>query len=151
MTTLLRPSVLLVDCEPVLRELTAVLLSRRGARVQPASTLDEAVGHAAEQLYDVAIVDFAEGAAPPDDVVDALRDGDCLPRRLVACTSRPLTTEEARRFSVVLEKPYDFGRLLEAVFGLAGHRRPTRSGTFPRMRPTVRTPRRAVRVRRDHG
>ena len=100
---------------------------------------------------DVAVIDAADPDSP-SEVLDAMADTGCLPRRLVICAPGPLRDREAEKFSAVLQKPFDFEQLVAAIFGPSGHRRrPARSGLFPRMRACVRTPRRAARGRRGHG
>jgi CheY-like chemotaxis protein len=147
------PTILLLDAEPMLRDVTAKMLERRGGRVQSVATLPEAIRHASEQLFDVVIVDVGDGSSEDAaEVLDALAAGNCLPRRIVACTSAPLAEDQASRFSSVIDKPFDFDDLVTAVFGNSGgrRRRPAHSGTFPRLRSVVRTPRRAAQGRRGH-
>ena len=147
------PTILLLDAEPMLREVTAKMLERRGGQVQSAASLPEAIERAADEVFDVMIVDVGDGSAEgAAEVLDALAGHRCLPRRVIACTSAPLSEDQASRFSSVIDKPFDFEDLLTAVFGQGGRRRrPARSGTFPRIRSVVRTPRRAARGRRGHG
>src|SRR5262245_8375831 len=100
----MRPTILLFDAEPMLRRMTALVLERLGATVQSAATVGEAMRYARDELFDVAIVDAGAEAFDAPAVLDGLHAGDCMPRRIVVCTNRPLSPDQARRFSVVLEK-----------------------------------------------
>ena len=169
-------SVLLLDSEPLLREATAMMLAKRRAEVRTAGTLDEALELAAERIFDLAILDLPPGA-PVAEALAALRASGCPPRRFVVCCAKA-DAEAAREAALVLEKPFAFDRLGEAVFGRPRQRRPTCSGVFPALRgrsattragasgarpasrgarkdsrtaPPIRAPRRAAQGRRDRG
>jgi DNA-binding response OmpR family regulator len=154
------PTILLFDDEPMLRDATAMMLSRRGGRVSTAATLDDALELARERVFDVAVLDLSSADASPFSVVAAMRAASCLPRRFVICVGAD-EVAEAGDFHDVLRKPFDFDRLLQLVFARSD-RRPSRSGVFSqagakviplqrRGRP-VRTPRpRAARARRAPG
>lgn len=146
MTT--EPTILLLDHDPMLREVTAKMLTRRGGQVQAAGSLPEAVLHARSHLFDVAVLDVDDASRASE----MLSEMSCLSRRVVVCTPEPLPEAEAEKIWAVIQKPFDFEELVSAIFGPVGQRRrPSRSGMFPRMRAGVRTPRRAARGRRGHG
>jgi CheY-like chemotaxis protein len=139
-----RVTILLLDDEPILRHATSLMLSRRGGEVSAAATADEAVAMAGERLYDVAILDAERGPSPAD-ILERMRAGGLVPRRVIAVTAGPLEQREAPDFAEVLRKPYPFDQLLRAVFGAPGRRRRTRSGVFPRARVSAERRSRACR------
>jgi CheY-like chemotaxis protein len=147
------PTILLVDEEPILRQATALLLTNRGGRVSPAATLAEALVLASAHAFDVAILDVAPDGPSAAVMVDLLRARGLLPPRIVVCV--PWGPREDTDFTVVLEKPYPFEHLLDAVFGGPKARRVARSGVFARVRAregvVVRPTRRAMPARRDRG
>jgi DNA-binding response OmpR family regulator len=132
--TTMNPSILLLDGEPMLREVTAMILSRRGGRVTATASVDEALEHAADRIYDIAIIDLSAGAPRGSEILAVMRQRGCLPRRVILCCSDPQGGDQ--EFTEVIQKPFAFDRLLAVVFGRKGKRRPTRSGVFP----TLRTP-----------
>jgi CheY-like chemotaxis protein len=147
------PTILLVDEEPILRRATALLLTNRGGRVSPAATLAEAIVLASAQIFDVAVLDVSAEGPSAAVMVELLRARGLLPRRFVVCL--PSGPREDNDFTVVLEKPYPFELLLDAVFGPPRARRQVRSGVFTRVRgregPALRPTRRATPARRDRG
>ncbi len=145
------PTILLVDEEPILLRATALLLTNRGGRVSPAATLAEAVVLASEQDFDVAVLDVSPDGPTAAVMVSLLRSRGLLPRRCVVCS--PTGFQGDADFSVVLQKPYPFEHLLDAVFGPPRARRQVRSGVFARARalPALRPTRRATPARRDRG
>jgi CheY-like chemotaxis protein len=147
------PTILLVDEEPILRHATALLLTNRGGRVSPAGTLAEAVVLASEQAFDVAVLDVTPGGPSAAVMVGLLRARGLLPSRIVVCL--PCGPREDPDFAVVLEKPYPFDHLIEAVFGPPRARRQARSGVFARVRARegalIRPMLRAMPARRDRG
>jgi DNA-binding NtrC family response regulator len=161
-----RPTILLLDREDMLRDVTAMMLSRRGASVHGTASIEEATELASERVYDVAIIDQSDDSPPASDLVERMRELGCLPKRVIVCTRGPVSDAEGQ-FSDVIAKPYAFDRLLAAVFGAAVRRRPAQSGQFPRIRQIagrrtpvpaqravvsgIRTPRRASQARRGLG
>lgn len=147
------PTILLVDEEPILRRATALLLTNRGGRVSPAATLAEAIVLASAQLFDVAVLDVSTEGPSAAVMVELLRARGLLPRRFVVCL--PSGPREDNDFTVVLEKPYPFELLLDAVFGPPQARSQVRSGVFTRVRgregAALRPMRRAMPARRDRG
>jgi CheY-like chemotaxis protein len=147
------PTILLVDEEPILRHATALLLTNRGGRVSPAATLGEALVLASAQAFDVAILDVAPEGPSAAVMVELLRTRGLVPGRIVVCV--PWGPREDTDFTVVLEKPYPFEHLIDAVFGAPKARRVARSGVFARVRAregvVVRPTRRALPARRDRG
>jgi DNA-binding response OmpR family regulator len=146
------PKILLVDAEDMLRQATAMMLSKNGGRVHSAATLDEALEYASEFVYDVTVVDESSESPRAAEVVERMRELGCRPGRVVVCTADPAPDAGAD----VIPKPFPFERLVEAVFGAAGARRRTHSGLYQRVssaapRRPVRMPVRASRARRDHG
>jgi CheY-like chemotaxis protein len=167
--TMKAPSILLLDHEDMLREATVMMLAKKGGDVTSASTLDEALEHAADRLYDVAILDLSPTSPRGAEIVRAMRERGCLPRRVIVCCGDGQTVDADDRTDVI-QKPFPFDRLLKAVFG--GHRQRTTSGVFPRVHRrepaaraaraegsdatplahrAVRTPRRAAQGRRARG
>jgi len=158
----IHPTILLVDGEDMLRDATAMMLSRRGGRVRSAATLDEAVELAAGGRYDVAVLDESSASPRATEVLRRMRLLGCLPRRIIVCSGEAMSPADAEQFSSVIPKPFAFELLVRAVFG-APVRLRAQSGLFPRIRNTmrrgnagtrgvtVRTPRRAAQGRRGHG
>lgn len=154
------PSILLLDREPMLRDATAMMLSKRGGKVTTAATLDDALELAAERVYDVAVIDVSEGSPGGRDILAAMRERGCLPRRVILCCADP-QGRDGGDFTEVIQKPFPFDRLLASVFGGESKRRPTLSGVFPSLQAPaatqrrrtagVRTPRRAAQGRRGRG
>jgi CheY-like chemotaxis protein len=163
------PTILLLDDEPMLRRASALLLSNRGGRVTEALSPDDAVELAADQLYDVVIVDLSQPGARPADVLARMRAEGLAPRRSIAMLAEGADARDAEGFDEVLRKPYAFDRLLRFAF-TAGGRKRTRSGVFARAKagaarapaatPTPapstrstqpRAPRRAARAGRGRG
>jgi CheY-like chemotaxis protein len=146
-------TILLVDEEPILLRATALLLTNRGGRVSPAGTVAEAVMLASEQDFDVAVLDVSAEGPSAAVMIDLLRARGRLPPRLVVCL--PSGPREDTDFTVVLEKPYPFEHLLDAVFGPPRARHQVRSGVFARVRAreagSLRPMRRAMPARRDRG
>jgi CheY-like chemotaxis protein len=126
-----RPTILLLDSEPLLRRATAIMLQNRGARVSVAASAEEAIALASERVFDVAILDVPAHGTSPAEILRRIRARGLAPRQVVAITSAPLDPREAAELTLVLRKPYPFDLLLAAVFGPAGRRRPTMSGVFP--------------------
>ncbi|EYF05548.1 response regulator [Chondromyces apiculatus] len=133
------PTILLLDQDDMLRKMTAVLLSSRGAgAVSPAATLDEAIALAHEAPYDVLLIDRSETMPAARELMDKLRQEGLTPARVVLCTDTPADVDDATDGTEVLLKPYAFDRLVAAVFG-----RPAPQSE-PRVpgRATARVPRR---------
>lgn len=154
-------TILLLDDEPMLRRATALLLSNRGGRVTEALSPDDAVELAAEELYDVLIVDLSQPGVRAADVLARMRAQGLAPRRSIALVNEGADAGEAAGFTEVMTKPYSFDRLLQMIFG-AGNRSRTRSGVFPRAKEArraasaarvtpPRAPRRAPRAARVPG
>jgi DNA-binding NtrC family response regulator len=144
------PTILLFDEEQLMREATAMLLANRGGKVTKAATLEEAIAHLGKRTYDVAVIDLSDGAPRCVEILKKMREQDCLPRRVIVCTSSPVGRGEADEFTDVLLKPYPFDRLLDAVFGKPqAQRRPSRPGLFPLARRIKTLRRSASPVRRS--
>jgi DNA-binding response OmpR family regulator len=140
------PTVLLIDGEPMLRALTSRLLARQGAAVTVALPCDAAM-HARANTFDVVVVDLDVPGATR--VMSVLARGAAPPRRVVACTSRPLDAAESEACAEVLLKPFDFDALAAAVLGRAPRHRERRQRRVVLARHTLKTRRRAARARLD--
>lgn len=123
------PSILLLDDEPMLREITASMLARRGAEVCVARRLEDAILVARARPYELAIIDLASTSPTATEAVTALRAIGHAPGRFVVCCEpgRVLGSDDVD----VLDKPFDFGRLVDLVFRRPMRRGRSRSGTFP--------------------
>jgi DNA-binding response OmpR family regulator len=148
------PSILLLDGEHVLRRATALMLSNRGGRVSAAATLDEALEYAARRTYDVAVLDLpGQGGA---ELLARMHEKGCMPKKVILCSTLPVSPLETSGFTDVIMKPFAFEQLLRAVFGRCGPPRPLRSGApprsgvFPRQRQ-VKVWRRAGKAQHDRG
>jgi ActR/RegA family two-component response regulator len=141
------PTILLLDEENMMREATALLLTNRGGKVTAAASVDEALAQLEQQTFDVAIIDLADGDDACADILELMRDRNCVPRKVIVCTYGPAPHVDAVEFTDVLMKPYPFDRLIDAVFGDRTQRRETRSGVFPLVR-RVKTLRRVSQARR---
>jgi len=106
--------------------------------------------HLAERTYDVAVIDLCDASPRCVEILQRMKEKACVPRRVIVCTSAPVPRLDAVDFTDVLVKPYPFDRLLDAVFGRAEPRRPSRSGLFPLAR-RVKTLRRTAQVRRGRA
>jgi ActR/RegA family two-component response regulator len=141
------PTILLLDEENMMREATALLLANRGAKVTAAASVDEALAHLEQQTFDVAIIDLADGDDACADILELMRDRNCVPRKVIVCSYGSVPQVDAVEFTEVLLKPYPFDRLIDAVFGDGTQRRESRSGVFPLVR-RVKTLRRVSQARR---
>jgi len=143
------PTVLLIDGEPMLRALTSRLLSRQGASVTIANLPCDAALRERARTFDVVVVDLDVPGA--SEVMSMLAGGVTAPRRMVACTSRPLDAAESEACAAVLLKPFDFNELAAAVLGRAPRHRQRRRRRATPARHTLRTRRRAARSRLDRS
>jgi CheY-like chemotaxis protein len=154
-------TILLLDDEPLLRRATVLLLSRWGARVTAAASVDEAVALARRRVYDAAVLDVSLPGPNAAEVVRRIAAEALLPRRIIAVSAAPLAGADAEGLTLVLPRPYPFESLVRAVLG-EGRRKRTRSGVFRTVdtaewaaAPEVRKPpvegRRDVRPRGRRG
>jgi DNA-binding response OmpR family regulator len=124
------PSILLLDDDPMLRQATASMLTRRGANVSVAHRLEEAVEFADARAFEVAIVDLSSPASTVSEALRALRGALHAPRRFLVCTE-PDPSLGCDDSVDVLHKPFDFERLVTLALGWPVRRRRSRSGVFP--------------------
>lgn len=139
------PTILLLDQDDMLRPMTAAMLSRRGAgAISPAATLDEALTFAHEAPHDVVVIERSEAMPAARELLEQLRQGGLAGARVVLCTDTPADVDDALECAEVLLKPYDFDRLIAAVFDCPvpqpKPRVPSRAATqTPRRSPPVVT------------
>jgi CheY-like chemotaxis protein len=109
--------ILVLDDDASLREMIATALQMRGAQVESAATLDEAL-----QLrgpFDVAVIDYILGEERGDAAIAALRAASAVARTLlVTGTELPRQLAEGGEPDGVLRKPFELNDLFERVSGL---------------------------------
>jgi DNA-binding response OmpR family regulator len=138
----------------MLRKATALMLSNRGGRVSAAATLDEALQYAGRRTYDVAVLDLPGRGG--SELLARMRERGCVPKKVILCSTVPVSPLDNEGFADVITKPFPFEELLRAVFGRCGPPRPLRSGAPPRAglspRPRrIKVWRRAPRAQHDRG
>ena len=120
--------VLVLDDDASLREMIATALSMRGAQVQSAATLDEAL--AMSGPVDVAVIDYILGDERGDAALAALRGAGLVQRSLlVTGTELPRQLAEGGQPDGFLRKPFELNDLFERVSALLVEEAERRSGT----------------------
>jgi CheY-like chemotaxis protein len=111
-------SVLVVDDEPVLRELVSFILNDKGFQVTTAESGDVAFKMVLDHHYDVIVSDVR---MPNGSGIDLLNKLNTLPRRpavfLVSGYSE-ISLEDARKLGAkdLLNKPVDYDSLCNAIY-----------------------------------
>ncbi|RYZ77991.1 MAG: response regulator [Proteobacteria bacterium] len=111
-------SVLVVDDEPVLRELVSFILNDKGFHVTTAESGDAAFKMVLEKHYDVIVSDVR---MPNGSGIDLLNKLNTLPQRpavfLVSGYSE-ISLEDARKLGAkdLLNKPVDYDSLCNAIY-----------------------------------
>lgn len=109
--------VLVLDDDSSLREMIATALSMRGAVVQSAATLEEAL--AMPGPVDVAVVDYILGDERGDAAIAALRGAGLAQRSLlVTGTELPRQLADGGQPDGLLRKPFELNDLFERVSAL---------------------------------
>jgi signal transduction histidine kinase/CheY-like chemotaxis protein len=109
--------ILVLDDDASLREMIATALHMRGAQVQSAGTLDEAL--ALTGPFDVAVIDYILGEQRGDAAIAALRNAGSVARALlVSGTELPRQLAQGGEPDGVLRKPFELNDLFERVSGL---------------------------------
>jgi PAS domain S-box-containing protein len=117
-------SILLVDDDAETRESLALLLGLRGASVQHAGSVADALARCAEHPPDVVISDISMPDQDGYALVEALRRADAERRPLVvALTGFASASDRSRAtgagFDAHVSKPIDFDELVGTILGLA--------------------------------
>lgn len=110
-------SVLLVEDDESVRHLVATFLRRYCSSVDTASDGEEAIDLVAKNRYDAVVLDIMLPKANGFQVAHAIRALK-HPPRIVVLSAVALHFED--RFpadTIVIEKPFDFTALLDAVIG----------------------------------
>ena len=111
-------SVLVVDDEPVLRELVSFILNDKGFQVTTAESGDVAFKMVLDRHYDVIVSDVR---MPNGSGIDLLKKLNTLPKRpavfLVSGYSE-ISLEDARKLGAkdLLNKPVDYDSLCNAIY-----------------------------------
>lgn len=111
-------SVLVVDDEPVLRELVSFILNDKGFQVTTAESGDVAFRMVLDRHYDVIVSDVR---MPNGSGIDLLNKLNTLPKRpavfLVSGYSE-ISLEDARKLGAkdLLNKPVDYDSLCNAIY-----------------------------------
>ena len=101
-------SILLVEDDPISREVTAALLRAVGHQVQPAADEDEAVAWATAKGFDLVLLDLDLGRGGSGlSVARRLRAELSIPPAIVALTGSDVAGEEAAALDGVVVKPLD--------------------------------------------
>ncbi|HET8934387.1 MAG TPA: ATP-binding protein [Polyangiales bacterium] len=109
--------ILVVDDDTSLREMIATALQMRGAEVESASTLDEALQLSGP--FHVAVIDYMLGEQRGDAAIAALRSAQAVERALlVTGTELPRQLAEGGEPDGVLRKPFELNDLFERVSSL---------------------------------
>ncbi|MCC6557241.1 MAG: response regulator [Polyangiaceae bacterium] len=111
------PNVLLLDPDDLLRKATCLLLTRRGAGVDAAATLEEAISLSRRGAHDVALIELPPEAIGGRALLRRLYREGRVPARVVLSAHDLPDWPEVDAVSAVLIKPYPFERLMAAVFG----------------------------------
>ncbi|MGH9069021.1 MAG: response regulator transcription factor [Acidimicrobiales bacterium] len=103
--------ILVVDDEPVIRQLLAETLGGDGAVVELAGAAEEALSRLATQPFDVALVDLLLPRPTGWRVLEALRGGEGDRPRAVVVSARATPANLTRAFDLgaldVVAKPFD--------------------------------------------
>jgi len=111
--------ILVVDDDLSLREMIGTALQMRGAEVELASNLDEALR--ARGPFQLAVVDYLLGDQRGDSVLSALRQHGSIERGLlVTGTEVPRKLTFGGEPDAVLRKPFELNDLFEVVSELLG-------------------------------
>ncbi|HET8934769.1 MAG TPA: ATP-binding protein [Polyangiales bacterium] len=109
--------ILVLDDDASLREMIATALQMRGAQVESAATLDEALQMRGP--FDVAVIDYILGDERGDAAIAALRATSAIARTLlVTGTELPRQLADGGEPDGVLRKPFELNDLFERVSGL---------------------------------
>jgi signal transduction histidine kinase len=109
--------ILVLDDDTSLREMIATALQMRGAKVQSAATLEDALRY--DGPFDVAVIDYLLGDQRGDAAIAALRAAGSVERALlVTGTELPRQLAVGGEPDGVLRKPFELNDLFERVSGL---------------------------------
>lgn len=107
------PRLLIIEDEPVLRNLLSEYYESRGLRVACAESLAAARKHLAEQSFDACLLDIH---LPDGNGLSLL--GEVPPERALAITSRPDPKRFERLGLRYVPKPFDMSTLTRALEGI---------------------------------
>jgi DNA-binding response OmpR family regulator len=107
------PRLLIIEDEPVLRNLLSEYYESRGLRVACAESLAAARKHLAEQNFDACLLDIH---LPDGNGLSLL--GEVPPERALAITSRPDPKRFERLGLQYVPKPFDMSTLTRALEGI---------------------------------
>ena len=107
------PRLLIIEDEPVLRNLLSEYYESRGLRVACAESLAAARKHLAEQSFDACLLDIH---LPDGNGLSLL--GEVPPERALAITSRPDPKRFERLGLQYVPKPFDMSTLTRALEGI---------------------------------
>jgi CheY-like chemotaxis protein len=109
--------VLVVDDEPSLRLLVRVNLELDGHVVREAANLGQARAELERQAPDVVLLDIHVGSEDGLELLDEIRALDLPVRVILLSGSAEVGPDLRTRVDGVLGKPFELGRLNEAVAG----------------------------------
>ena len=120
--------ILAVEQDPPLRDLYDSLLAQRGHRVLTARTGQEALGRLGPDI-DVLVVDLRSRKSEGRTILEALsrQAVDQRPAIVIVDGDDEASALVTGPRTVVLRKPFDFERFVEAVEAMAQVRRPRRN------------------------
>jgi DNA-binding response OmpR family regulator len=121
-------TILAVESDPPLRDMYDALLAQRGHRVRKARTGREALEHLGPDI-DVVVVDLRSHKSEGRTVLEALsREAvDHRPAIVIVDGDDESSALVTGPRTVVLRKPFDFERFVQAVEAMAQIRRPKRN------------------------
>lgn len=115
---------LVVDDDPAIRRLVALLLRQQSFSIEEASNGQEAIRHIRNRRYDVIVLDLMMGPGSGFDVLDELRglrpDDRCVVV-LSASSERNLRAADGPNVVASLRKPFDITELVREVSAACKH------------------------------
>ena len=111
-------SVLVVDDEPVLRELVSFILADKGFKVKTAESGDAAFQMVQAQHYDVIVSDVRMPNGSGIDLLNKLNTMSKRPAVFLVSGYSEISLEDARKLGAkdLLNKPVDYDSLCHAIY-----------------------------------
>ncbi|MDX1583382.1 MAG: response regulator [Thermoanaerobaculia bacterium] len=110
-----KPSVLFVDDDPDIRELSRKILTMNGFQVETASTGRDAITLARSLRPDLVMIDLGLPDIDGQEVAASLRETEGFSASIIAVTGRSesqLSPEMTARFDRIISKPVRFAELI---------------------------------------